>query len=165
MIAKLRAYPAYKESGVEWLGSMPAHWDVDQMSLYGGTKDGLSLDDVKNYPILLPPRHEQEAAVRWIDGRILALAKVSDRTKREIERIREYSTRLIADVVTGKLDVRDAAARLPEAAALIGGDRPHGENQAAEVLRNEGEVATTETEYRSPTRCDSGGAEDEEAPA
>ena len=25
-----------------------------QMSLYGGTKDGLSLDDVKNYPILLP---------------------------------------------------------------------------------------------------------------
>lgn len=26
----------------------------------------------------------------------------------------EYRTRLIADVVTGKLDVRDAAAQLPE---------------------------------------------------
>ena len=28
--------------------------------------------------------------------------------------MREYRTRLVADVVTGKLDVREAAARLPE---------------------------------------------------
>ncbi len=28
--------------------------------------------------------------------------------------LREYRTRLIADVVTGKLDVREAAARLPD---------------------------------------------------
>ena len=32
---------------------------------------------------------------------------------REIQLIREYRTRLIADVVTGKLDVRKAAERLP----------------------------------------------------
>jgi len=32
----------------------------------------------------------------------------------EIKLLREYRTRLIADVVTGKLDVREAAARLPE---------------------------------------------------
>ena len=32
----------------------------------------------------------------------------------EIELLREYRTRLIADVVTGKLDVREAAADLPE---------------------------------------------------
>jgi type I restriction enzyme S subunit len=32
---------------------------------------------------------------------------------REIHLVREYRTRLIADVVTGKLDVREAAARLP----------------------------------------------------
>ena len=31
-----------------------------------------------------------------------------------IELSREYRTRLIADVVTGKLDVREAAARLPD---------------------------------------------------
>ena len=46
--------------------------------------------------------------------------------------MREYGTRLIADVVTGKLDVREAAARLPdevkelepldEADALIDGE-------------------------------------------
>ena len=84
------------------------------MSLYGGTKDGLSLDDVKNYPILLPPHHEQEQAVRWIEGRLSALVKIGDGAKRQIELVREYRTRLIADVVTGKLDVREAAAGLPE---------------------------------------------------
>ncbi len=30
--------------------------------------------------------------------------------------LREYRTRLIADVVTGKLDVREAAAKLPDEA-------------------------------------------------
>ena len=34
--------------------------------------------------------------------------------QREIDLLREYRTRLIADVVTGKLDVREAAARLPD---------------------------------------------------
>ena len=33
---------------------------------------------------------------------------------RQIELLREYRTRLIADVVTGKLDVREAAAGLPD---------------------------------------------------
>ena len=37
-----------------------------------------------------------------------------ERIRREIEFLREYRTRLITDVVTGKLDVREAAASLPE---------------------------------------------------
>lgn len=36
--------------------------------------------------------------------------------RREIDLLNAYRTRLIADMVTGKLDVRDAAARLPEEA-------------------------------------------------
>ena len=52
------------------------------------------------------------------------LAWASDATKvqddavatarREIELLREYRTRLVADVVTGQLDVREAAGRLPD---------------------------------------------------
>ena len=34
----------------------------------------------------------------------------------ELDLLREYRTRLIADVVTGKLDVREAAANLPDEA-------------------------------------------------
>jgi len=36
------------------------------------------------------------------------------RLEREIDLLREYRTRLVADVVTGKLDVREAAATLPD---------------------------------------------------
>jgi type I restriction enzyme S subunit len=36
------------------------------------------------------------------------------RIRQQIQCTREYRTRLIADVVTGKLDVREAAAALPE---------------------------------------------------
>jgi type I restriction enzyme S subunit len=38
---------------------------------------------------------------------------LADTIEREIELLREYRTRLISDVVTGKLDVRVAAASLP----------------------------------------------------
>ena len=55
-----------------------------------------------------------------------------ERYRGQVDLIREYRTRLIADVVTGKFDVREAAARLPdeveelepldEADALIDGE-------------------------------------------
>lgn len=38
----------------------------------------------------------------------------ADRLRQEIGRLREYRPRLIADVVTGKLDVREAPSRLPD---------------------------------------------------
>jgi len=77
-----------------------------KLSLYGGTKDGLSLDDVKNYPILLPPQDEQNAIVNHIEKGIAKIDQAISRAEREIELMREYRTRLISDVVTGKVDVR-----------------------------------------------------------
>ena len=44
------------------------------------------------------------------------------RTRTEIDLLNEYRTRLISDVVTGKLDVREAAARLPEVDPLAAED-------------------------------------------
>ena len=43
--------------------------------------------------------------------------------QRQIELLREYRTRLIADVVTGKLDVREAAANLPEMDPIVRGNQ------------------------------------------
>ena len=31
MIANLKPYPAYKDSGVPWLGEVPAHWEVRKL--------------------------------------------------------------------------------------------------------------------------------------
>jgi type I restriction enzyme S subunit len=65
-------------------------------------------------PILLPPVEEQKGIVRQISAETADLSAAIFRTDREITLLREYRTRLIADVVTGKLDVREAAEKLPE---------------------------------------------------
>ena len=57
---------------------------------------------------------EQLAIVRHITNGTTPLRLAINAADREIELLREYRTRLIADVVTGKLDVREAAARLPD---------------------------------------------------
>ena len=101
----------------EWLGYVllsivgQAH---GQISLYGGTKDGLSLDDVKNYPILLPPAAEQTTIVEYINSASADIVVAINHARRQIDFMNEYRTRLIADVVTGQLDVRDTAAQLSE---------------------------------------------------
>ncbi|CDH44235.1 MAG: hypothetical protein IPL59_24795 [Candidatus Competibacteraceae bacterium] len=33
MIADLKPYPEYKESGLPWLGQVPEHWEVRRMKL------------------------------------------------------------------------------------------------------------------------------------
>ena len=144
-----------------------AHFRRESTGLGTGSAGFLRLydDQFLATSVPMPPFPEQTAIVRFVGQTIANTETAVARTRRKMELLSEYHTRLIADVVTGKLDVRDAAAQLPESDALIGGDRPNGENQAAEALRNEGKVSTTETEHRSPTRRDRGGAEDEEAPA
>ena len=52
--------------------------------------------------------------MRQIASDISPLNTAIARTEREIALMQEYRTRLTADVVTGKLDVREAAARLPD---------------------------------------------------
>ncbi|MBK9317155.1 MAG: hypothetical protein IPM55_23330 [Acidobacteria bacterium] len=48
-----------------------------------------------------------------MDSELQTLNTAIARTEREISLMQEYRTRLTADIVTGKLDVREAAAKLP----------------------------------------------------
>ena len=69
---------------------------------------------LKNLWIVLPPLSEQTAIVEYLDKATADIDNAIARARRQVELLEEYRTRLIADVVTGKLDVRAAAARLPE---------------------------------------------------
>ncbi|MCG3201469.1 MAG: hypothetical protein NFCOHLIN_01339 [Gammaproteobacteria bacterium] len=71
---------------------------------------------LRAFPILRPPLDEQQAIIDDIARQTVALSNAVKDAQREISFLREYHTRLIGDVVTGKLDVREAAARLPEGA-------------------------------------------------
>lgn len=85
----------------------------------GSTKGALTCEDLKRFKIAVPPLSEQESLVEHITNETCALSTVVSRTEREIDLLREYRTRLVSDVVTGKLDVREAAARLPDEAEEI----------------------------------------------
>jgi type I restriction enzyme S subunit len=74
----------------------------------------LSPEQIKGFRVTLPPVNEQREIVTYVETETEGLNTTISRLKREIELLGEYRTRLVADVVTGKLDVREAAARLPQ---------------------------------------------------
>ena len=43
MITALKSYPAYKDSGVEWLGEVPEHWEVSALRRKLRTPDGIKI--------------------------------------------------------------------------------------------------------------------------
>jgi type I restriction enzyme S subunit len=93
-----------------------------------GTMPKISQSHIKAWRVLLPPPEEQQAIVELIEIESGPIDTAIARTEREIALMQEYRTRLTADLVTGKLDVREAAANLPEAPA---------EPAAEEVLEEE----------------------------
>ena len=62
----------------------------------------------------LPPLEEQRHIAAFADEKVSSLDRAIAPILKEIVLLKEYRTRLISDVVTGKLDVRDEAAKLPE---------------------------------------------------
>ena len=64
--------------------------------------------------VALPPVEEQAAILAGLEDELSGVNTAISRLHREIDLLREYRTRLVADVVTGQLDVRAAAAALPQ---------------------------------------------------
>lgn len=245
-------YPAYKDSGIEWLGKVPAHWEVSRVKnefsclnrcriplsatergsmalrsydYYGASgvidkvdeylfdddllliaEDGANLV-LRNFPLTIiargkfwvnnhahvlksrrgnieylaavmecinylpwisgaaqpklteerlmgiaiatAPPGEQDQIIKVLNEETAPLRAMIEQFRREIDLVREYRERLIADVVTGKVDVREVAAQLPEEppeedAALeeideTVGDDASGEESDAETVEEEEE--------------------------
>ena len=83
----------------------------------GTAQFNVSTKDIGNVAISLPPVDEQQRIVQNLSSAVGDIDTATTRANREIDLLGEYRTRLIADVVTGKLDVREAAARLPDGEA------------------------------------------------
>jgi type I restriction enzyme S subunit len=76
----------------------------------GATAPHVNVETIQNYLLAIPPFDEQNRIAEYIDRESHHIDLITDRHRREIELIREFRTRLISDVVTGKLDVRRADA-------------------------------------------------------
>ena len=78
-----------------------------------GLANNLPLSALRAFVFAVPPLPEQERIVFSLSGLTNRLDTAIERLEDEIRLIREYRTRLIIDVVTGQLDVREAASSLP----------------------------------------------------
>jgi type I restriction enzyme S subunit len=74
----------------------------------------LYTDDFYDIRIPVPPVEEQKLIMARLDIDLFGVNTAISRLEREIELLREYRTRLVADVVTGKLNVCEAAGRLQD---------------------------------------------------
>ncbi len=80
----------------------------------GAAQPKLTQDRIMNISIVVPPRFEQDEIIAKAKAQTSGITVAIDCARRQIELVQEYRTRLNADVVTGKVDVRAAAARLPD---------------------------------------------------
>ena len=80
----------------------------------GAAQPKLTQDRLMNIAIAVPSKTDQDQVIASIEPSISKIKCAVVNARRQIELMNEYRTRLIADVVTGKLDVRDAAANLPD---------------------------------------------------
>lgn len=92
----------------------PRCYEQSQLFTRGATNQDLGLNRMKGIYLALPPKAEQAKILAHFKKELLTTRNAIARATREIELLDEYRTRLIVDVVTGKLDVRAAAAALPE---------------------------------------------------
>ncbi|MEI6673939.1 MAG: restriction endonuclease subunit S [Verrucomicrobiota bacterium] len=89
-----------------------------ELSQYG-LKQGLSLEDVKEAPVLVPPRVEQVAIVAYLGAESDRFDTLTAEAQRAIDLLQERRTALISAAVTGQIDLRRLPAR-PKRPPMIG---------------------------------------------
>jgi type I restriction enzyme S subunit len=71
----------------------------------GSTTPTISQEKIKEFPLLLPPLHEQEQIVEYLDEQTAIIDSTITKEEKRIELLKEYRQSLISEVVTGKIRV------------------------------------------------------------
>lgn len=92
----------------------------------------------------LPDISEQAQIAAYLDSQFATINQAITRAQREIELMREYRTRLISDVVTGQVDVRNM--QVPEVAEeeMLALEEDTADADADAVINDEGEMDETD---------------------
>lgn len=85
--------------------SVPFSQYIDS-STKGTKMPRANIDFIKGALIAIPPISEQNAIVEYLDKKTADIDTMISSTQKQIDLVKELRTKLIADVVTGKVDVR-----------------------------------------------------------
>lgn len=118
LLMYFRSYGAKEDISFNSVGAIQAHYNTGTLA---------------NLRIPLPSVSEQGQILSACQSQLDPIDTAIFRLEREIGLLREYRTRLVADVVTGKLDVHEAAARLPDTAEADISEVDEAELDPAEI--------------------------------
>lgn len=62
---------------------------------------------LRDLQIPLPPLQEQEAIAEYLEGRLAKIDTAIEKTKNQVELMREYKTSLISQAVSGKINIKE----------------------------------------------------------
>ena len=79
-----------------------------------GLANNLPLSALKTFEFVVPPFQFQRELVRMVEEELSTLRLTMNRVTSEIALLQEFRTRLVADVVTGQVDVRAIATTLAD---------------------------------------------------
>lgn len=85
-----------------------------ELILVGSTFRRINVEDVRGLVIVVPSVAEQNRLVEQINQETEPLAQAVRKAQLEIGLLLEFRTRLVAEVVTGQVDVRAVAETLPD---------------------------------------------------
>jgi type I restriction enzyme S subunit len=74
----------------------------------------LSLHNLGQVRVSLPPYGEQREITEYLEDQLQRIDTTTRASQNELGLLREYRSRLVTEVVTGKLDVKVAARNLPQ---------------------------------------------------
>ncbi len=97
------------------IAALQGQWVSDYLSVMsvGATMQSLNTGILSRVPLPLPPLEEQKEIPLFIERETARVDKAIAKAECGIDLIRQYRTRLIADVVTGNVDVRGLAPSEP----------------------------------------------------
>jgi len=93
-----------------------AHFRRSATGLGTGTAGFLRLYDDRflDTIVFLPPEDEQTMVLRELSNRVATINTLIDTERRALQQIDEYRSCLVAEVITGKVDVREAVVSIAE---------------------------------------------------
>lgn len=93
-------YTAYLFQSKSWKEQV--HQNVNAVKVYS-----INRTILRKTSILMPPLDEQQAIVEYLDAKTAKIDSMKADIQRQIGLLKEYKQRIIADAVTGKIDVRE----------------------------------------------------------
>ncbi|WDL78785.1 restriction endonuclease subunit S [Helicobacter winghamensis] len=89
---------------LKFLMLSPLFISVIDGSTYGSKMPRASWEFIGNLKIPLPPLHEQKEIAEFLDSKVAQIDSVIEKTKKQIELIKEYKNTLINEAVCGRIN-------------------------------------------------------------